>query len=421
MLNSQIPSDSRKLPDAPDDAAYHGLSGEFVKMVAPHTEADSIALLVQFLVAFGSVAGRSVRKFVESTPHFLNMFAVLVGTTSKSRKGTAWSRVLRFFESVDGDWSDRCVKSGLSSGEGLIWTVRDGSEGDGISDKRLLIVEPEFASVLRVAQRKENILSTILRQAWDTGKLRTLTKNAPAGATGAHVSVIGHITNEELTRELTRIEIGNGFANRFLFVFVRRSRCLPFGGSLRDEDLQPLVERAKLAVEFAKHVREITFDADAAKLWETSYGGLSEGRPGLLGAVLARGEAHSLRLACLYATLDSSASIRVEHLRGALALWEYCERSACFIFGERSGDHIADQIHNVLLNAPNGLTRTEINNLFSGNVNAESLHNALQLLSARGLASAQKESGSGRPAERWRVNTATAGEETARDGAGAAS
>ena len=68
---------------------------------------------------------------------------------------------------------------------------------DGVLDKRLFVIESEFANVLKVMAREGNTLSPVLRRAWDTGDLRTLTKNSPARATGAHISIIGHITRQE--------------------------------------------------------------------------------------------------------------------------------------------------------------------------------------------------------------------------------
>src|SRR3712207_8613758 len=51
-----------------------------------------------------------------------------------------------------------------------------------------------------------NTLSPVVRDAWDTGTLRNMTKNSPATATGAHVSIISHITIDELQRELSDTE-----------------------------------------------------------------------------------------------------------------------------------------------------------------------------------------------------------------------
>ena len=94
----------------------------------------------------------------------------------------------------------------------------------GESDKRLLVVEPELAVVLRRMERESSSLSPLLRQAWDSGEIGTLTKNSPLRATGAHISVIAHITQEEVQRYLTATEQMNGFANRFLWLLVRRAR-----------------------------------------------------------------------------------------------------------------------------------------------------------------------------------------------------
>jgi len=77
--------------------------------------------------------------------------------------------------------------------------VRD----EGEPDKRLFMLEPEFARVLRVMSRQGSTVSATLRQAYDSGDLRIMARNSPGRATGAHVSMIGHITRDELRRELS--------------------------------------------------------------------------------------------------------------------------------------------------------------------------------------------------------------------------
>ena len=69
-------------------------------------------------------------------------------------------------------------------------------------------------------ERQGNTLSAVLRDAWDHGNLRTLIKNNPNRATGAHISLIGHVTDDELRRYLDRTEMANGLANRLIFVCV---------------------------------------------------------------------------------------------------------------------------------------------------------------------------------------------------------
>jgi DNA-binding transcriptional ArsR family regulator len=409
-------------PMAPE--AFHGLPGEFVRLVDPHTEADPAGLLVQFLVAVGSVIGRRPYFVAEADKHHLNLFAAMVGASAKGRKGTSWGHIRNALADVDETWPERVVH-GLSSGEGLIWAVRDpitqrqpvkekGRVTDyedvlvdpGVEDKRLLVVEGEFATALRVLGREGNILSAVVRNAWDTGDLRTLTKNSPAKATGAHISIIGHVTRDELLRYLGTTEAANGFANRFLWVCVRRSKVLPDGGRLHEVDMAPFVRRLRAAVEFARSVGELRRDEEARAIWHEVYPELSEGKPGLLGAVIARAEAQVMRLACLYAVLDMSTVVRREHLLAALAVWDYCEASARFIFGDALGDPVADEILRALRQAgEEGMTRTAIReNLFQRNMPARRIQRALSVLVEAGLVSVERVTDTGgRPAEIFRA------------------
>jgi DNA-binding transcriptional ArsR family regulator len=140
-------------------------------------------------------------------------------------------------------------------------------------------------------------------------------------------------------------------------------------------------------------------------MWADVYPQLSEGKPGLLGAMIARAEAQTMRLACLYALLDRSSVIRADHLLAAVALWTYCEDSARWIFGDVLGDPVADEILRSLRRSPKGMTRTEIARLFSNHREKQELARALALLLEEGLVSYEKESTGGRPGERWRATT----------------
>jgi hypothetical protein len=409
-------------PDPPADPAYHGLAGEIVAALGPQSEADPAALLIQILVSSGNVIGRKAHFRVESDKHFLNLFSVLVGDTSKARKGTSWGRIRWLVGQTETEWAENRILSGLSSGEGLIWNVRDAVmarekikekgritgfqdyESDpGIADKRILIVEPEFAVVLKQIERTGNTLSAIIRQLWERGDLRTLVSgrsSAPVSATGAHGSIIGHITTEEVRRYLTTTEAASGFGNRFLWFCVRRSKCLPEGGQI--VDLVPFIGRLSETILFAKSVEEIRRDSEATEIWKNVYPTLSDGKPGLAGALIARGEAQTMRLACVYALLDKSNVVQAKHLMAALALWEYCERSVRFIFGDSLGDDVADEILSELRRRPEGMTRTDINNLFLRHQSAARIARALATLERFGLAECRpaKDTG-GRPAERW--------------------
>jgi DNA-binding transcriptional ArsR family regulator len=410
-------------PDGLRDEAYHGPAGELVRAIEPHSEADPAAILIQFLVGFGNLIGRSAHWAVEADRHFMNLFTVLVGQTAKGRKGTSFGQVLRVLRALDSEWSDAQIMSGLASGEGLIWAVRDeirehapirekGRVIDyqevvsdaGVQDKRLLVEESEFARVLQVSERESNTLSAIIRQAWDSGNLRILTKKQSTRATEAHISVIGHITKDELKRLLTDTAAGNGFANRFLWVCARRSKSLPEGGASHTVDVSPIIQRVKAAADFARSVQLMRMDEGARGIWRKVYAVLSEGKPGLLGSVTSRAEAQTMRLACLYALLDCSAVVNANHMMAALEVWRYCEDSARFIFGDALGDATADEIMRELRQKPNGLTRNEIREHFNRNKSSAEIGRALGMLLENGfvrLERSREDESQKRPTERW--------------------
>lgn len=74
-----------------NELALYGLAGNAVRTIDAYTEADPVAVLITFLSSFGSVIGRKAHFTVEYTPHYLNLFSVLVGESSKGRKGVSKS------------------------------------------------------------------------------------------------------------------------------------------------------------------------------------------------------------------------------------------------------------------------------------------------------------------------------------------
>jgi hypothetical protein len=416
-----VPPDARRSWPAPLDVeALHGLAGEIVAAIEPYSEADPVALLLHTLIGAGALLGQASHAMAGDAPHPPRLFGILVGETSHGRKGSAQRPIDRILRIADPSFAPARVVEGLSSGEGLIWAVHDSIErieqvgngedrhpvlsqvDPGVADKRLLVVESEFSSPLRVAQRNGNTLTAVIRRAWDDGDLRTLTKSPSAVATGAHVSIVGHITRAELFRCLDRTDLGNGFANRFLWVLVQRSKLLPDGEFVPDEVIRPLALRLARVAEWAAEGRLLRRDAEAAAVWNTVYGPLTEGRSGLLGSVTSRAEAQVLRLSVLYAILDMAPVMRPEHLLAALAVWRYADASAESIFGDAIGDPIADSILTAI-RRQGELSRTDIVNLLGRHADKNRIDGALTSLLLSGLAEPvmNRETG-GRPQEVWR-------------------
>ena len=394
-------------PEIGEDA-LHGIVGELVRTIEPETESDPVAILVQLLCSFGNMIGREPYFRVEGTSHHANLFAVLVGATARGRKGTSEGRVRQLLYEVDDKWTSERIANGLVSGEGLIWAVRDpvvkhepvmekkkivGYEDKvvdpGIEDKRLMVVESEFASVLRACKREQNTLSPTLRSAWDSGRLRTLAKNSPAVSTGAHISIVGHITAEELRRILPETEGFSGFANRFLWLAVRRSKLLPDGG--QDLDLDRYARRLADIAEHSRLLGRLRRDRKASDLWRAIYHDLAESTAGgLLGAVTSRAEAQVLRLSMIYALLDRTETISVEHLRAAHAVWQYAEASARRIFGDQTGDPIVERLLELIREEP-GVSRRDLRRRVSSTLPKERFAQALKDLLKQDLAHCTRE------------------------------
>jgi hypothetical protein len=220
---------------------------------------------------------------------------------------------------------------------------------------------------------------------------------------------VGHITRTELLKYLNQTESHNGFANRLLFTCVKRSKYLPEGGNLPEQQLQRLASRIAAAVDWVQNMetpRLFQRDEEARELWRHVYPELSNGLPGLLSAATSRAESQVLRLSAIYAALDQSGTVRVEHLRAALAVWDYCFHSAKLIFGEALGDPVADRIREALEAAgKDGMTRTEIRDLFKRNCTAARIEQALRLLLALGIANKRDIDTGGKPIEQWNLTT----------------
>src|ERR1700722_6284509 len=392
------------------DAALYGVAGLAVCGLAPHSEAHPAAILLQLLAAFGNAVGPAPHCMVDATRHGLNLFVVLVGESSKARKGTSWNQIRRLFAEVDRPWVAERVTTARLTPAALIYALRD---QEPATDRRLLAVSEEFAAVLHSVPRAQGHLSPLLRCAWDGSDLRSLAGLHPIQATGTHISLIAHITQRELEENLRPTEAHNGFANRCLWTAVQRSQCLPEGGNLGAHDLSAVAAERRGALDWVAAAGAIRLvrDDEARALWHERYPVLSQARPGLYGAATSRAEAQVLRLSALYAVLDCSPIIRLPHLRAALAVWDYCSASASLFFGTSTGDHTADRILEAI-NASGTLSRQQISAPFQGHLSSSRIEAALeQLLSLGAIYQSSRPTG-GRPSTLW---SATPGSECMAD------
>lgn len=419
VLNGAPKPAPRQAWPAPLQApAYHGLAGALVEAADPCTEADPAAVLLSFLVMVGNALGRSPHLSFGTEIHRCNLYLGLAGASGSGRKGTSLGPGRVVMSGADPMWAASRIANGLVSGEGVIYHVRDAASeessdsGDwktiqtpkvrdsGVQDKRLLCIETELGGLLAAMHRQGSTLSHVLRAAWDGQKLQSLSKNQPVTATGAHISVIGHITPEELRTALTSVDAANGFGNRFLWGLVRRSKVLPRPPAFEGPAVDALIAELGQVLDYGSAVGALRLDAETGEAYDAYYRGLPDDPPGLAGVMAVRMPAFMLRLAMIYALLDMSALIRWPHFEAAMELVRFCQESARVIFGELTGDPFADRILEALHDGP--LSKRQISmEIFSKNVPAATIAAALKTLERGGLAYPTRQLTGGRPMEVW--------------------
>ena len=359
-----------------EPVALQGIAGEIVNAIEATTEADPAALLICLLAAVGVWIGPGPYMWVANTKHPAIVWPLVVGRTSSGAKGTGTDLVLRLLAGADHTFQEH-VTSGLSSGEGLIEIVRDPSGEDptakdfdpGVVDKRLLVVESEYAAVLYRQGRVGSTLGPVLRDAWDGKPLRVLNrKSNKLAATDHHIAVIGHVTPGELVIRLEAADLAGGTINRWLLVLSKRSKMLPEGGNLDPvtaKKVSNFLAAAKRSAELS--VTGLYKRTEAAEAhWRTLYPSLlTEKGEGREAQSTARAVPQVLRLALCFALLDCSPGlIEAEHLEAAAAVWRYAEASAAYVFGDPAAPAeggLSERLVNFIARAGgSGVTMTQI-------------------------------------------------------------
>lgn len=82
-------------PEPIGDEGFHGLAGKVVGAIMSYSEADPAAALINFLVGFGNLIGRTAY-FMADREHYTNLFAMIVGDTSMGKKGQVGATLKRF-------------------------------------------------------------------------------------------------------------------------------------------------------------------------------------------------------------------------------------------------------------------------------------------------------------------------------------
>ena len=323
--------------------AFYGIHGEIAMAGSAHTEAVPATLAVNVLARFCATLGREPIVQIGDDRRSLRPYVLIIGPTSRGRKGTSAQLPNQIFGHVDTMLGHplRCETT-VSSGEGLVWMTRDpivGGMGEivdhGIADKRVLLEISEFSGVLAQAKRESSVMTANLRDAWDGRRLSTPNKNSPCSATGAHFVAIGHITREEFTKLLTSTDIANGFANRFMMVWSARQKVVDDPQPTPEHLIFNFAQRLAAAVQAAwqRHDKPVLLSDAAKSRWKVIRRDLeARSRATNVASLMARCDTYVRILAAAIALINMEQVVESRHLDAALAWVDYWEDTANFCF-----------------------------------------------------------------------------------------
>lgn len=356
MAEDETLDNHRNVPK-PDPACLYGLVGEVARAGGDTTEANPFAIAANFITFLSCAVGRGPFMYVGNTRHHSRQFMLHIGRSGRGRKGDAVSLISRIewaVRKLNPNATPQVHRGGLSSREGLVYLIHDGftegkTEIEAIHDKRLMVIESEFANVLHQSKREGNTLSAALRDCWDGVSMKPATKSSRLWATDPHIALIGAVTPSELLGLMASRELTNGFANRFLMFWAERTKILAFPRATPQGVVDALAERVLEVLKFcqAEHWAEkdnmqVEFSLDARKRYEALYKGeLNDNSAGeRITALIERRAPMLLRLAMLFALCDMATTVEVHHVNAALAWVRFSVDSIKFIFGS-AADEVA--------------------------------------------------------------------------------
>ncbi|MDM0051413.1 toprim domain-containing protein [Variovorax sp. J22R115] len=429
--DDEHPDLHRNAPRA-DPAALYGLIGEIARAAAETTEANPFAVALNVINYLSAAVGRVAYLPVGNTWHHPRLFGIHVGRTGRGRKGDAVSIVHRIDMAIrakDEYIAPQVHRGGLSSREGLAYLIHDGymdgkTEVAPIHDKRLWVVESEFANVLSQTKREGNTLSAALRDCWDGVSIRPATKTSRVWASDPHVTLSCAVTPGELRSMLAARELTNGFANRFMMVYAERDHYVAFPQATPQDKIDDFASRiidVLRTVGADRHVetdaRRMQLTPAAQELYEKLYlGELNDQSAGeLVNALIERRAPTLLRLAMLFAIFDKSEAVDVPHVEAGLAWVRLWTDSVKFVFASALDEvtaaetsATADKIIKFLADKGSASRKAITVECFGGHLSKDKIDAALDelLLTTPARIEVETAPTAGRPAKIYRLTDA---------------
>ncbi|MFD1547178.1 DUF3987 domain-containing protein [Nonomuraea guangzhouensis] len=310
---------------------YSGLLGRIVQTITPHSEADPVGILGALLSAFSSAITNLPQVVYGTQCQTLSTWIVLIGNTGMGRKGTATRAALQVVKGALPDWAKSTVLEGCpQSGPAYVSTLAD-------MNGNALMIEEEFADLLKVSARYKSFGKAI-RRSWEGASISNRTKEAVIHVDAPHVSIIGNVTPAEFAGSIGKADRAGGTLNRFLCLFVERSKKIKLSEQISvyawSELMRPLVREFRNAVAFARDVEEVTVSRSAMALWDDQLSEMIDsmtlGREAM-EQFAARAADYVWRLSALYALADRRDEITTRDLEAATGLVSYMCDSVTYL------------------------------------------------------------------------------------------
>ncbi|MFI0912890.1 DUF3987 domain-containing protein [Streptomyces abikoensis] len=255
------------------------------------------------------------------------LHVLLCGGTGEG-KGQSWGLASAVAKDANTTFMAHHVINGVVGGAGLIQAVAD-------RDGHALIVDTEYARVLRAGRRQAN-LSQTLRDLWDGATVATSRAKEPVQVDEPRVSVMGHITPEEFRASMSATERDGGSYNRLLILPVTQVCWLSEREHMPAHLIPEAGEAMARAVRFATRAGLVTLADDAYDTADVIRRDLltkareSDG----LKPFAARCNEQVRRVAALFALFDLRSQITTADLEAAAALVTYAMESVEEITGD---------------------------------------------------------------------------------------
>ena len=405
---------------------FPGLLQEIVDACCKGSEAVPIAVASNCLLRFAALVGPGVYLPIGDEKRQLNEFVLMIGPTGLGKGGShhgpkrLFNKVEEYLQ-LDLDRQVQVGKScgitrypflnvhngGFSSGEGLAATLNDNGINNepSVTDKRLLVFEPEFSNVMSMCQRGGNTLSVVLRNVYDGINIKPMTKRDKVQVTNPHVCLLANITDHELKQhDQSDMMSSNGMLNRFLILWQQPDKELPFPDPIPEPVLNSLADLvAKRILQARKgshetHYRKVqenawpvTLDDQARSYWSLVYSQLLN-RPDseTVKSMTRRHRLHALLLAAIFALFDGRDRVQLGDMKSAMTWINYSQRSVIYAFKSTKEEMEAREIYQlarrilyavVILNARHGqCTRTDIHNFYQRKLKGKNITRALESL-----------------------------------------